>query len=192
MKHKILDPRNLPYFGAIVQAVLFSVAGNVFFPYFGWLIGLGVGAVVNWSMALASSRVSDVAKNRKLLSYGALTLLMCLSPVVICSTLGWTMATFAWALAPDLAILLTGSIVGKGLVAEIKPKEAKPKRTKPATKPEPAEEEPAKPAYVCKVAGCTAKPFATQSALNAHGRKHKSVVGYNVSFEPVVKEEPPR
>lgn len=33
--------------------------------------------------------------------------------------------------------------------------------------------QPAKPAFVCKVAGCNAKPFGSQSALNAHQRKHK-------------------
>jgi MFS family permease len=113
---KVLDPRHLPYFGAVVQAVLFAIAGNSFFPIFGWLAGLGVGAVVNWSLAVASSRVSDIAKNRKPLAYLSLACLFCLSPVIICSTMGWSVANFSWSVASDLSILLTGAIVGKGLV----------------------------------------------------------------------------
>lgn len=118
---RILDPKYLPYFGAMVQAVLFSIAGNSFFPVMGWLAGLGVGAVVNWSLAVASSRVSDIAKNRKPLAYLALACLFCLSPVIICSTLGWSVANFSWSVASDLSILLTGAIVGKGLVASGEP-----------------------------------------------------------------------
>ena len=58
---------------------------------------------------------------------------------------------------------------------------------KPAKKPTEPAVEPAKPAFVCSVAGCKAKPFSSQSALNAHQRKHKPVA-YTVSLiEPVMK-----
>ena len=69
---KILDPRNLPYAGAFVQGILFAIAGNAFFPILGWLAGLGVGMVVNYSIALASSRISDISEKRKPLARAAL------------------------------------------------------------------------------------------------------------------------
>jgi len=129
---KYLDPKNLPYFGALVQAVLFAIAGNEHFAVAGWLVGLGVGVIVNWSIALASSRVSEVAKNRKILSYLSLGLLLCLSPVIICSTLGWSVAHFAWSVASDLSIVLTGSIVGKSLIPAQKVAQQKPANAKVA------------------------------------------------------------
>jgi hypothetical protein len=119
---KILSPKNLPYAGALVQAVLFSIAGITHFQYMGWAVGLGLGIVVNWSMALSSSRVSGIAKGRKPMAYASLFLLFCLSPVIICSTLGWTLANFSWSIAADLAILLTGSTVGSGLIADAQAK----------------------------------------------------------------------
>ena len=50
----ILSPKHLPYFGAIVQAILFSIAGAEYFPAFGWLVGLGGGAfkVFLWSIRM--------------------------------------------------------------------------------------------------------------------------------------------
>lgn len=84
------------------------------------------------------------------------------------------------------------------LAARAKPKTAKPKE-KPATAKIElalAEPEPAKLQLFCKVAGCSGNPknvdgsFDTQASLNAHQRKHKPVtnpIGYNVSFEPVMK-----
>jgi hypothetical protein len=58
---------------------------------------------------------------------------------------------------------------------------------KPAEKPIEPAIEPAKASFVCNVAGCKAKPFGSQAALNAHQRKHKQIVGYVASFEPVTK-----
>jgi MFS family permease len=117
---KKFNSKNLPYFGASVQAILFAIAGNEFFsvPIFGAIVGFGIGAVVNYSMALASSRVSDIAKSRKPLAYFSLVLLSVISPTVICSTLGWSVATFAWSISVDMAIILSGAIVGKGLLQD--------------------------------------------------------------------------
>lgn len=182
---KITDPRNLPYAGAIVQAILFSMAGNRFFDTYGWLAGLGVGTVVNWSMAIASSRISDIAKNRKALAYLSLTGLFCLSPIIICSSLGWSVANFSWSIAADLSILLTGAIAGKSLIPQEQPAKAKAKQSKPAENPAEPAPEPDKPAFVCS---CGA-PFGSQPALNAHQRKHKQIVGYVASFEPIINEK---
>lgn len=118
---KILDPKNLPYFGAIVQAVLFALAGLEFFPVAGWLVGLGVGAVVNYSMALASSRFSEIAEKRKPLARLALVTMFALSPTTITLSMFaphsiWT--AISWAVCVDLAIILAGAIVGKSLIAD--------------------------------------------------------------------------
>jgi len=116
---KILDPKNLPYFGALVQAVLFALAGNEFFPVLGWLVGLGVGAVVNYSLAIASSRFSDIAEKRKPLARLSLVFMFLLSPLTI--TLSFfaptsIFTTIAWSMCVDASIILAGSIVGKSLI----------------------------------------------------------------------------
>lgn len=118
---KILDPKNLPYFGAVVQAVLFALAGMQFFPVLGWLPGAGVGMVVNYSMALASSRFSEIAEKRKPMARLAMVTLFALSPTTI------TLSMFAphsiytaisWSVCVDLAIILAGAIAGKSLIGE--------------------------------------------------------------------------
>lgn len=116
---KKFDPKWLPYYGAIVQAGLFSIAGSRYFEAFGWLVGLGVGAVVNASLAVASSRVSDVAQKRKALAYLALVGMFLLSPITITLSLFMPASIFtaiAWAMSPDLAIVLAGAIAGKSLI----------------------------------------------------------------------------
>lgn len=163
---KLLDPKNLPYVGALVQAVLFALAGNKFFDSFGWLFGLGVGMVVNYSIALASSRISDIAQKRKGLAYLALAGLLCLSPLIICATLGFTLANLTWALACDLSIALSGFIAGKSLIpqSEIKPsqKVAERKGAKRIIR---------SAKIICRYAGAGCeRTFATQNSANAHAR----------------------
>ena len=124
---KLLDPRNLPYFGAIVQAVLFAIAGSQFFPnpYFGSIAGLGVGAVVNYSIALASTRISDIAEKRKPLARLALIIMFCLSPATITLSLFFPTLIYtaiAWAMCVDLSIILAGAIAGKSMIPDSKPK----------------------------------------------------------------------
>lgn len=129
---KLLDPKNLPYFGALVQAVLFAIAGSSFFPnpYFGGLVGLGVGAVVNYSIALASTRISDIAEKRKTLARLALATMFCLSPTTITLSLFYPSSIFtsiAWALCVDLSVVLAGAIAGKSMMPDDKPKANKKK-----------------------------------------------------------------
>jgi hypothetical protein len=66
--------------------------------------------------------------------------------------------------------------------AERKAERAAAKLAKSQT--EPATSQP-QPAFVCSC-GFEAK---SQSALNAHQRKHKAIAGYAVSFEPIAKEQ---
>jgi hypothetical protein len=132
---RIFEPKNLPYAGAIVQAVLFAIAGQLFFPFAGWLVGLGVGAVVNYSLALASSRFSDIAEKRKPLARLALVAMFLLSPTTITLSMFYAdkiYAAIAWAMCVDLSIILAGAIAGKTLMPESKLPKAKSKKPKVA------------------------------------------------------------
>jgi hypothetical protein len=117
---KKFDPRLLPYMGALVQSGLFGIAGYHYFKIgiAGAVAGAGVGLVVNFSIATASSKISEVAKKRQALSWAAFVLLCVISPIVINASLGWSVATVAWSVAVDLSIVLTGAIIGKGLVKQ--------------------------------------------------------------------------
>ncbi len=167
---KILDPKFLPFLGAIVQAVLFSIAGDLFFPAFGWLAGLGVGAVVNYSIALASSRFSDIAEKRKPLARLALITLFALSPTTITLSMFAPTSIFtaiAWSMCVDLSIILAGAIAGKSLIHS--PSEAK----KPAER-KPAKKKIRSAEIDCRYAGAgCGRTFATQNSANAHARTCK-------------------
>ena len=118
---RIVDPKNLPYFGALVQAVLFALAGLEFFPVLGWLPGAGVGMVVNYSMALASSRFAEIADKRKPMARLAMVTLFALSPTTITLSMFAPHSVFtaiSWAVCVDLAIILAGAIAGKSLIAD--------------------------------------------------------------------------
>jgi hypothetical protein len=169
---KKFNPVWLPYMGAFVQAILFGLAGYKYFNLGLWgaAAGLGVGAVVNLSMAVASSRISDIAKSRKLLAYLSLIGLFALSPVIICSSLGWSLANLSWSLAADLSITLTGAIAGKSLISHDAPQKlaeqpAQIRSAKKKSAQKPLSEIPCRYAG----AGCD-RTFAKQNAANAHAR----------------------
>lgn len=166
---KITDPRNLPYLGATVQAVLFAIAGELALPFFGWLVGLGAGAVVNYSIALASSRIDGIAQNRQPLARLALFGMWLISPAVIVLSLFmpasvWT--AIAWAVCVDTAIILAGAIAGKSLIPQ----------SEPTTPPSVAQRRSAKKKarsaeFVCRNAGAgCGRAFVSQNAANAHAR----------------------
>ena len=182
----------LPYLAQIAQALMFSYVGVSYFGLWGWLIGPAVGVVVSASLAVASSRISDISQKRILLARAMYGVLLLLIPATIALTSFapksmW--AAIAWAAAPDIAIGLAGSIAGGSLIAKDDSATSKPKQNAKPMKPAKAEPEPAKepekPAFSCSC-GAT---FGSQPALNAHQRKHKQVIGYNVSFEPVKQDE---
>lgn len=172
---KKFNPIWLPYMGAFVQAVLFGLAGYDYFNLGPWgaAAGLGVGAVVNLSMAVASSRVSDIAKARKPLAYLSLVGLFCLSPVIICSSLGWSIANLSWSLAADLSILLTGAIAGKSLISHSEPA-ATPKPAEQPAQRRSAKKKSAQRSLSeipCRFAGAGCdRTFVSQNAANAHAR----------------------
>jgi hypothetical protein len=137
---KRFDPRTLPYLGALVQAVLFALAGYLYFDMGAWgaVAGFGVGAVVNLSLAVASSRISEVSQKRQFLARLALGVMIVLSPATIALSFFAPKTVFAaitWAADVDIAIVLTGAIAGKSLVKQDEtPKVASKETGKPASK----------------------------------------------------------
>jgi MFS family permease len=204
LEMKKFNPVSLPYMGAFVQAVLFGLAGYKYFNLGLWgaAAGLGVGAVVNLSMAVASSRISDIAKGRKALAYLSLIGLYCLSPVIICSSLGWSLANLSWSLAADTSILLTGAIAGRGLISQDAPQSVAvaKKVRKSAKKSEEVQEIPAQSTALvaqsvapaskypreCGVNGCTYQIKNAQSVGGHMKAKHPASLGI---FEPIAKEQ---
>lgn len=164
MTFKKLNPKYLPYFIAAVQSVMFAYVGVKYFGLWGWLIGPGVGAGVNLSLAISSSKISDIAKKRQPIARLMYVLLFVLSPATIALTIYLPTSVFtaiAWAAAPDLAIALTGAIIGGGMIAKENREsesQAKPERKKRAAN---------RPQKVpCEWCG---KPLAdSQNAKNAH------------------------
>ena len=120
-------PSFLLYGSALFQAIQFAISGHVYFGWPGILTGLFGGALVNVCISVAASRISDIAKKRRGLAYVGLIALMTLSPACVAPGL-LQMASRAlpghlallvaivWAIAPDVAIMTSGAIAGKGLV----------------------------------------------------------------------------
>jgi len=164
---KILDRKNLPYFAAIVQAGLFSLAGNKFFDSFGWLVGFGVGMIVNYSLALAASHISDIAAKRKPLAYVALVAMFALSPVTITLSMFFPLKIYtaiAWAMCVDLSIVLAGAIAGKSLIVQEPRTPAKSART-------PAKSTRSALKYPRKCAHC-AEMLHSPNAVGGHMKKN--------------------
>jgi len=158
---KKFDPKIIPYMAAITTAIMLMRAAVDHFGVWGWAIGFMAGLVASFSLAIAGSKISDIAAKRKPLAYVSLAFMVTISPIVIAlSDPTPNAATWAWAMFPDAAILLASAVTGKSLLAQDEP-------------PAKSQSKPAKPAFSCKAAGCTAKSFGSQSALNAHQRKHK-------------------
>ena len=165
------NTKYLPYLAALFQAFQFAHAGSVYFGLPGWVIGACGGVVINLSVAIAGTRVSDIAIKRRPLAYATLGLLLILSPIAVApaayvsmtaitsDALRWIVAA-VWAALPDLSILLTGAIAGKSLVSDGTSAPAPLKRKK-----KPLSE------FECRYlgAGCERK-FATQNSANAHAR----------------------
>lgn len=204
-KIQLFDIKQLPYMASLFQSLQFAHAGSVYFGWFGWLIG-GVGGVLtNLAIASASSRIDGIAKSRKILATIFYFLLLAISPAAIApaayisaDAVEWPwvriMVAVVWAVLPDLSIALTGSIVGKSLVAHDTPKEdtqdgvdAKPtggttpakKRTAPDVR---TQCERIADEYACKIPRCGWRPSVDalvavvengknpkQSANSAHG-----------------------
>ncbi len=116
---KKLNPIVLPYIAGATTAVMLTRAGVIHFGIWGWIIGPLAGLVASFALAVAGSKISDIAARRKPLAYLALGLMMVLSPVVIYfSDPNPDMGTLAWAVFPDAAILLASTVTGQALIAQ--------------------------------------------------------------------------
>lgn len=162
------DPRLLPYLAATAQAIQFTHAGYVLLGWAGIPIGLGIGATVSLSAAYAATRISDVAKTRRPLSVAGLVTLMLISPACIAPAsylsfdgigVEWVriLAAVVWAVAPDIAVVLSGAVAGKSLMHVEQPAA-------------PVERKPAKPKNVfSKMCDC-GKMFSNARAYAGHCR----------------------
>ena len=133
---------------AIVQAGAFALAGSVYFGPFGWGLGAAAGVVVNLSMALAASRISEIAKVRRGLAWGAFAVLFCLSPLAVAPAeyllltahtatlppLLLIAVAVVWSILPDAAIIAAGGVTGKSLVVSEQVAQPAPQRERKAKK----------------------------------------------------------
>lgn len=172
------NTKYLPYLAALFQAFQFAHAGSVYFGAPGWIIGACGGIVINLSVAIAGTRVSDIAIKRKPLAYVTLGLLLILSPIAVApaahismtavtsDVLRWLVAA-VWASLPDLSILLTGAIAGKSLVQD----GIIPQRPLSETPASLKRKKKSLSEFECRYAGagCERK-FASQNSANAHAR----------------------
>lgn len=116
---KRFDPKVLPYLASLTTAVMLMRAGVNHFGIWGWIIGPLAGLVASFALAVAGSKISDIAQRRKPIAYAALTLMLILSPMVIYySELEPDMSTAMWAMFPDAAILLASTVTGQALIAK--------------------------------------------------------------------------
>lgn len=174
-----LKKKNLPFYAATVQTIQYSFGGWLYFSWIGVPVVGSMGALISFSVAYAASQISDIAKGRKLASWVAMVALMALSPVIIGTSLFYTLDIITnpvwrgivagvWGLLPDGATALAGFIAGRGLVEQ---------ENKPAQHPQNvAQRKPAKPKIrsaeiICRYAGAgCGRKFASQNAANAHAR----------------------
>lgn len=175
---KRFDPKNYPYLAASIQAVQYGHAGFVYLSWVGLVTAGLLGLLISFGMALASSKINDIAKKRKPAAWVAFLLLAVISPAfvgvamwialdVITLPLWRVVVAALWGLIPDGGVALVGFIVGKGMVA------AETKQSEPQSEPK-AKGKSAKrikATVECKFAGAgCGQKFATQNAANAHAR----------------------
>jgi hypothetical protein len=213
---KAFNAKWLPYLAAGFQAFQFSFAGSIYFGRPGWLIGAIGGIVVNLSVAIAASRISDIAKTRRPLAWTALAALMTLSPIAV-GTAGylampvipiqWLRIATAvvWAVIPDASILLTGAVTGKSLVRDEKPasgprataqrsaetRSAKSSGRSATRSSRSAKSERSLSAIPCRYAGAGCDRTGTQNAMNAHARNCKFKPTISMPAESILEGKQP-
>lgn len=164
---------------ALAQGVMwinvFSLIQDGLWTYVGGVpAGLAIVGLVVFS---ANSLPRVQSKRARQGGWILLVLVMVVEPVVLGVVNWWSMPTdfrvspVSYVVAGGISlvislVLVMTALIDRSLIAAEKP-------TQPTTKPKKASYKPAQPVFICPVAGCTAKPFGSQSALNAHQRKHK-------------------
>ncbi|HAR45341.1 MAG TPA: hypothetical protein DCS05_03975 [Nitrospiraceae bacterium] len=172
---KKLNQAWLPYLAAAAQAIMFCYVGVQYFGAWGWAIGPAVGVVVNASLAIASSRISDVAQKRKGLARLMYTALLFLSPATIALSIyapKSILTAIAWAASPDLAIALAGAIAGGSLIAKSETQKMQGETERPL-KHRSAKKNKPQANIPCPHAGAGCARTGSQNAMNAHASKCK-------------------
>jgi len=171
------NKKQLPFYAAIVQTIQYGFGGFLYFSWIGILVVGSMGALISFTTAYASSQINDIAKGRKFSSWVAMVGIMLLSPVIIGTSLFYSLSMIenpvwrgivsaVWAILPDGATALAGFVAGKSLASEPQ---------KPAKRPQSEKKSRSATAKTrsanvsCLYAGCDRK-FATQNAANAHAR----------------------
>lgn len=164
-----LDGGLLPPIAGIAQAVLFSVAGDIYFDR--WYIGLITGIIPSLALAFGASRLAGVSsKRRRILGTVMLVLVLLVSPIVVAPALFmelsgnnlppallWVVAS-GWASLPDLSVVFAATVAGASLFS-LKAEEPPAQATTPPAPSEPKR----KP---CEWCGKLINN--TQNARNAH------------------------
>jgi hypothetical protein len=184
---------------AIAQGVMWTGVFALIHPgVLSYVGGIPAGLAIVGLVVYSANALPRVQSKRARISGWIMLILVIMAEPVVLGVVNW------WSMPADFRALSASRVVagGASLVISlvlvmsalvnrslVKLDEPASKPHKPKAKPTVAEPEPAKASFVCKVAGCQAKPFGSQSALNAHQRKHKKIVGYVASFEPVTQKE---
>jgi len=133
-----LNKKHLPFYAAIVQTIQYAFGGFLYFSWVGIIVVGSMGALISFSTAFAASHIDTVAKGRKLSSWVAMVCIMLLSPVIIGTSLYYSLEVIqhdvwrgivsgVWGILPDGATALAGFIAGKGMIQSDTP--TKKKRT---------------------------------------------------------------
>lgn len=166
------NKKQLPFYAAAVQTIQYSFGGFLYFSWIGVPIVGSMGALISFSTAYAASQINDIAKGRKVASWFAMVGLMALSPVIIGTSLFYSLdviqnpvwrgvVSAVWGILPDGATALAGFIAGKGMMSE-------PQKTAQQTGATPkirSAKNKSAQQVACKW-GCGQS--GTQAAMNAH------------------------
>ena len=177
---KKLNPKSMPYLAALVQTFQYALAGSILIGSRGWLFGGMLGVLVSFSMALASSQISDISKKRTLAAWIAFIGLAVISPVYVGTATFYDLSIISnpiwrgvvaavWGLIPDGSVALTGFIIGKSMVKQTTEQPIK-QMTSTRSTPSKAKAK----GFACPVAGCS-YVATSQKALNGHQLKHRKI-----------------
>lgn len=171
-----LNKKDLPFYAATVQTIQYGFGGYLYFSWIGIPVVGSMGALISFSVAYAASQISDIAKGRKVASWVAMTALMILSPVIIGTSLFYSLPIIenpvwrgivsgVWGLLPDGATALAGFIAGRGLVEQSTPVQ-QPTATRGKRTPKQSSRQQKMTAIVPCKWGCGLK--GTQAKMNGH------------------------
>jgi hypothetical protein len=157
---------------ATAQALQVGHSGYTYIGVIGGVIGGLIGAGITLSVTRAAANIGAVRKRGKArynLALVGLVGLMAINPCLIFPGAYQTfdihtpwmlvMAAIAWAVAPDLSMVLAGAITGTGMFAQ---EQQEPPQSKPQAEPVRGK------AKASKVACPHCKKMFSQSGLNAH------------------------